>query len=165
MPEDRSAEWTIEQAVDPDVDVHVDDQRTEWVERRWLLPAASLGGMVGALMRYLVEQALPHQAAAWPMATFLTNATGCFLLGLLMAVLGSVGRRKALWRILLGVGVLGGYTTFSTYTVQAATLVERGTSPVAVVYLLMTIVAACASVLLGQVAGRVTVRVLRMEVR
>lgn len=165
MPDARPAEWTTDQAVDPDVDVHVDEQRTEWLKRRWLLPAASLGGMVGASTRYLVEQALPHQAEGWPMATFLTNVSGCFLLGLVMVALTSVGRRGTLWRVFLGVGVLGGYTTFSTYTVQAGTLIDRGMPVVAVAYLLVTVVAACAAVLLGLVAGRVTVRTLRTERR
>lgn len=141
-------------AVDPDVDVHVGTQRSEWRTRRWSLPAASVGGMVGAGLRFGVEQALPQQGTGWPIGTFLVNVSGCFLLAVLMASLHVAGREGSLWRVFLGVGVLGGYTTFSTYAVQAADQIRSDEPMLAVTYLLVTVVAAGTAVLLGLVVGR-----------
>lgn len=165
MPDGKPQGWPADRAVDPDVDLHVSEQRVEWLARRWVLPAASVGGMIGASMRYLVEQALPHDGTGWPMATFLTNVTGCFLLGALMALLTIAGRGGTLPRIFLGVGVLGGYTTFSTYAVQAGTLTDAAQPLVAVGYLLATVIAACTAVLLGMMAGRAVVHALVAEVK
>lgn len=114
--------------------------------------------MLGAVVRYVVEQALPHDVTGWPMGTFLTNVSGCFLLGVLMALLTVAGRGGTLLRIFLGVGVLGGYTTFSTYAVQASSLVDAGKPLVAVGYLFATVIAACTAALLGLTAGRMVVR-------
>lgn len=165
MPDAEPGGWTADRAVDPDVDLHVSEQRAEWRARRWVLPVASVGGMLGASMRYLVEAALPHDAAGWPMATFLTNVTGCFMLGALMALLTVGGSSGTLPRIFVGVGVLGGYTTFSTYAVQASTLMDAGEPLVAVGYLFATVIAACTAVMLGLMAGHVVVRALAEDMR
>jgi CrcB protein len=158
-----SAEWR-DQLVDPDVDLHVDEQRREWA-RPWVLPAASVGGAVGALLRYGVEQALPYRAGGWPTATMLTNVSGCLLIGLLMAVLLRTERHRSVWRILLGVGVLGGYTTFSTYAVQASSLIDTGEWVVSVGYMLATVVAACTAALLGLLIGRAVADVVGKDRR
>jgi CrcB protein len=155
---ERRDGWTADQAVDPDVDLHVREQRAEWRTRRWALPAASAGGMLGAVSRYALEQALPPSAGGWPSATFAANVSGCFLLALVMAVLVGTGRHGSLWRVFLGVGVLGGYTTFSTYAVQAATLLRGRHEWLAVTYLFGTVIAAAAAVLLGLLLGRMAVR-------
>jgi CrcB protein len=165
VPDAQPRGWTADRAVDPDIDLHVSEQRAEWRAHRWVLPAASVGGLVGASARYLVEQALPHDGTGWPMATFLTNVTGCFLLGALMALLTVAGRGGTLLRIFLGVGVLGGYTTFSTYAVQAGSLMDAGAPLVAAGYLVASAVAACTAVLLGLLTGRVVVRPLVAEER
>lgn len=163
MSDAKPRGWTADLAVDPDIDLHVVEQRAEWRAHRWVLPAAAVGGLVGASARFLVEQAIPHDETGWPMATFLTNVSGCFLLGALMPVLTVVGRGATLARIFIGVGVLGGYTTFSTYAVQAGSLMDAGAPSVAVGYLVATAVAACTAVLLGLLTGRVVVRALLAE--
>lgn len=160
MPDQHSDDWSSDDAVDPDVDLHVGAQRSEWRTRRWALPAASVGGMIGAGFRFGVEQALPQQGVGWPTGTFLVNVSGCFLLAVLMAALGVAGREGSLWRVFLGVGVLGGYTTFSTYAVQAADQVRAGEPLLAVTYLFVTVAAAGTAVLLGLVAGRPAGRAL-----
>ncbi|MFE6647305.1 fluoride efflux transporter FluC, partial [Nocardioides sp. NPDC057772] len=99
-----------------------------------LLAPIAAGGALGSLARWGLATALPHSDAAWPWATFLTNISGCLLLGVLMAfVLGPWSRTRYL-RPFLGVGVLGGYTTFSTYEVE--TYVLGGPAPaLALLYL------------------------------
>jgi CrcB protein len=144
--------------VDPDVDLHVAGQRREWTRHRWLLPVVALGGMVGACARYALELAWASEPHQFPWATLLTNASGCLLIGLLMVQVVEVGRAHPLLRPFLGVGVLGGYTTFSTYAVQADALLREGEPALALAYLTCTVVVALVAVTGGVFAARVVVR-------
>ena len=74
--------------------------------------------MVGSLGRYAVGLGLPHDAGAWPWATFTVNLTGCLAMGLLVAYLVARPGVHRLARPFLGVGVLGGWTTFSAFAVD-----------------------------------------------
>jgi len=113
-----------------------------------VLAAISVGGVLGALVRYGLGVWFPH--ALW--TTLVINATGCLLIGVLMVVIEGA---HPLVRPFLGVGVLGGYTTFSTYVVD----VLRAGSPVtALVYLFGTLALAVAAVWTGTALTR---RVLR----
>ncbi|WP_367947923.1 CrcB family protein [Rathayibacter sp. VKM Ac-2858] len=91
-----------------------------------LLVAA--GGAVGTAARYGTALALPPLGAV-PVATIVVNLVGAFLLGLLLAGLArrgpDAGRRRTL-RLLLGTGVLGGFTTYSTFSLDTAALLEGG---------------------------------------
>jgi fluoride exporter len=87
------------------------------------------GGAIGAGARFLVGRAVG--ATAFPYATLAVNVLG----GLLMGVLaGLVARGDAPWRLFLGTGVLGGFTTFSTFALDAVTLAERGAPMSALLY-------------------------------
>lgn len=93
-----------------------------------------VGGAVGALVRAAVAEALPDAAGGWPTATMVANVSGALLLGL---VLGVVSRTAVVgwWvRPLVATGVLGGYTTFSTLSVQAFALVADGRALLAGAY-------------------------------
>jgi CrcB protein len=81
---------------------------------------------------------LPHRADEWPWATLLTNMSGCLLIGVLMVVIAERVRPHPLVRPLLGVGVLGGYTTFSTYAVDTVAAVQSGRVDLAVLYAVAT---------------------------
>lgn len=90
-----------------------------------LLALVFAGGTVGTAVRAILENRFAPAAGAWPWATFLINVSGAFMLGLLLAGLlrrgaDSGGRRTA--RLGLGTGVLGGYTTYSTFAVETAHL-------------------------------------------
>jgi CrcB protein len=89
---------------------------------RWVLPVISLGGVIGATARHALELAWPTQSGTLPWATLVTNTSGCLLIGMLMVQVVEVGRAHPLLRPFLGVGILGGYTTFSTYAVQSRDL-------------------------------------------
>jgi CrcB protein len=115
---------------------------------------AALGGALGALARWGVAELLPHPDDGWPWATLLVNLTGCLLMGVLLAVLGGRDREPAWARPLLGVGVLGGYTTYSAFGVEVVELVDVGRVLLAVGYVL-------ASVLGGALAVAAGVRLVR----
>ncbi|MFD4324949.1 fluoride efflux transporter FluC [Nocardioides sp. NPDC058538] len=121
-----------------------------------LLAPIAAGGALGSLARWGLTTVLPHGGDSWPWATFLTNVSGCLLLGVLMAfVLGPWSHTRYL-RPFLGVGVLGGYTTFSTYELE--TYVLAGHAPgIAMLYLLVSVVSGIAAAWLGLTLGRVIV--------
>ncbi len=156
MPPTRPEEGAVDsrQAVDPDVDLHVPRQRRELHAHRSVLPVIALGGMLGAAARHGLELAWPAGTGALPWATLLTNVSGCLLIGMLMVHVVEGGRAHPLLRPFVGVGVLGGYTTFSTYTVQTRDLLAGGHEIVALSYLLGTLAAAILAVVLGVVAAR-----------
>ena len=79
------------------------------------------GGGLGSLARYGIERAMPHGASAFPTATLLINVVGSFLLGALVVAVTEVWRVHPLVRPALGTGLLGGFTTFSTFAVETRT--------------------------------------------
>lgn len=113
-----------------------------------VLSVVALGGALGALARYAVSVAMPHSPGSFPWATFVVNATGCLLIGLLLGWHDG-SRRHALVRPFLAIGVLGGYTTFSTYAVDVETLFAAGRFGVAAGYLMSTLVVALLAVWAG----------------
>ncbi|MCP2341326.1 fluoride efflux transporter FluC [Actinomadura rupiterrae] len=136
--------------VDSDVELRVPEQRRELARAPWTtLGAISAGGMIGALARYGLGAAFPHDPGAFDWATFGINVSGCLLIGVLMVMITQVLRPHPLLRPFLGVGVLGGFTTFSTALVEVQKSVEDGSSGTALAYLAATLVAALAAVWTG----------------
>jgi CrcB protein len=135
--------------VDPDVDMRRPEQRRELRQRPSVLAAIAAGGALGAIARYGVGLALPHAPDGWPWSTLLINASGCLLIGVLMVLILEVWVAHRLVRPFLGVGVLGGYTTFSTYAVEAQQLIGAGRPGLALTYLAATVVVALLAVQVG----------------
>ncbi|MDI1296918.1 MAG: fluoride efflux transporter CrcB [bacterium] len=110
------------------------------------------GGAVGALLRYqlgrFAGQMLP--GASWPWGTFAANLIGGFAMGLLA---GWLARGSALSgepiRLLLGVGVLGGFTTFSSFSLETMLMIQRGEIVTAMGYALFSVIGAVAALALG----------------
>ena len=119
---------------------------------------AALGGALGALARWGVATAFPHDPGGWPWATLLVNLTGCLLLGVLLAVLLSRFPASTWARPFLAVGVLGGYTTFSTFAVEAVQLGEAGAWLTAGGYLLASVLGGMVCVVLGLIGARSVLR-------
>ncbi|CAM06397.1 CrcB protein [Saccharopolyspora erythraea NRRL 2338] len=115
-----------------------------------VLGAVALGGALGSLLRYGAGLAWPG-----PWSTLSVNVVGCFAIGVLMFVITEVVSTHRLVRPFLGVGVLGGFTTFSTYVADAVHLVVDHRPGLALVYLGATVVAALAAVVAGVVFARV----------
>lgn len=124
-----------------------------------MLAAVACGGALGAAARHAVTLAVaPGDAAGAgraPWATLTVNVTGCLLLGALMVLVLERGGVHRLLRPFLGVGVLGGFTTFSAYAVDAHQLLAAGRGSVALVYLVGTLVTALLAVEVAAAGARV----------
>jgi CrcB protein len=117
--------------------------------------AVALGGGIGSVARYLVTTAVPVDAGSFPWATFIINVTGCFALGLLMVFVLDVWPPRRYVRPFLGIGVLGGYTTFSTVMVEILKL----PSGLAWAYPLSSLFAGLAAVWCGMTLARLIARI------
>lgn len=106
-----------------------------------------LGGALGAGARYLVARAL-FAGSGFPYGTLSVNLLGGLAMGLLVGVLARTGAGEA-WRLFLGVGVLGGFTTFSTFSLDVVTLVERGQALPAIGYAALSVFGSLAALVLG----------------
>ena len=118
----------------------------------------ALGGALGALGRWALAGVLPSSPVGWPWATLLVNLTGCLLLGALLAALAARSPEPPWARPFLGVGVLGGYTTYSTFAVEVVRLAEDGSALAAAGYVLVSVVGGIAAVVLGTSVVRQPVR-------
>jgi CrcB protein len=123
-----------------------------------VLGAVAAGGALGALARWGVAEAVPHSSGSFPWATLLTNVLGCFLIGVLMVVVIERLPEQRLVRPFLGTGILGGFTTISTYAVDTRTLLAADRPALAAAYLVGTLVVGLLAVVLGL---RLTERVVR----
>jgi CrcB protein len=116
--------------------------------------AAALGGALGALARWGVAEGLPHLPDGWPWSTLLVNLTGCLLLGLLISAVFARRPDHRWLRPFLGTGVLGGYTTFSTFAVDAVRLADAGAWAGAVGYALASVIGGVLAAATGVRLGR-----------
>jgi CrcB protein len=123
-----------------------------------VLGVISVGGVVGAEARYALSVAWPQRAGEFPWATFAANVGGCLLIGVLMVLVTEVWTGSRLLRPFLGVGVLGGFTTFSTYAVDVQRLMAGGNARTGLLYLAGTVLAALAAAYLGAVVARPAAR-------
>jgi len=121
-----------------------------------LLVAA--GGAFGSWLRYMTGRLTiavlgPIRASGFPWATLTVNVVGSFAMGLLAGWLARQGSASGFWgegwRLLLGVGVLGGFTTFSSFSLEFALLVERGTIGQGMGYVAVSLAAGFAGLFAG----------------
>jgi CrcB protein len=111
-----------------------------------LVAAVAVGGACGALLRWWLGELAPD-GSGFPWTTFAINVSGSFALAALPAL--AVVRRSPLLTVGLGTGVLGGYTTLSTYSEQARALLDDGHVAIAASYLLGTLAACVVAVALA----------------
>jgi CrcB protein len=126
-------------------------------DRGRVLAVISLGGVLGSLGRYGLGLAFPTPHG-FPLTTFAINVGGCLLMGVLMVYVNRRCANRPLVRPFLGVGVLGGFTTFSTYEVDTVRLINAHEAGVALAYLAGTLVAAIIAVYIGDALGNRLVR-------
>jgi fluoride exporter len=119
----------------------------------WTLLQVALGGAIGAVMRYLTAVGAARLVGTgFPWGTLAANVIGCFLMGLLFAILVERGLMR--YAPFLLAGILGGFTTFSTYSLDAFLMWERGDHAAAGVYVVTTVILSLMALLAGLVAVR-----------
>lgn len=119
-----------------------------------VVAVVALGGALGATARYALSLHWPTPPGGFPWATFWTNVVGCAVIGVFMVVITDVWAAHRLVRPFFGTGVLGGFTTFSTYAVDIRKLVDHGRPGTGLAYLAATLLAALTAVWLASTAAR-----------
>src|SRR5690606_30413485 len=117
----------------------------------------ALGGGAGALLRYQAGRLMTHWLGpnmTFPWPTFVVNVTGSLAMGLLAGYLARHGQGGEHWRLLLGVGLLGGYTTFCSFSLEAMLLIERHQFAPAFGYAAGSMLAGVAALWVGLVTMR-----------
>ncbi|MFJ2029262.1 fluoride efflux transporter FluC [Streptosporangium sp. NPDC087985] len=140
--------------IDPGAGLRAGLRRIPWAT----LGAISAGGVLGALARHGLVVAFPHPAGGFAWATFGVNVAGCLLIGVLMVLVTETWRVHRLVRPFLGVGLLGGFTTFSTYVTDITGTAAAGAPGTALLYLAATVIAALAAVYAGTSLTRAIIR-------
>lgn len=112
------------------------------------------GGAIGAGLRYGLSRALPFAGDGWPWATFVVNVLGGLAMGVLAAwVLRGDNSAESL-RLFVGVGVLGGFTTFSAFSLEMIQMVERGQMSLAASYALVSVLLALGALFAGMTVAK-----------
>jgi CrcB protein len=112
-----------------------------------------LGGAVGSLARFLTASSvMSRYVGRLPMGTVVVNVTGCFLIGLIMRVLQQRGMHDH-WRLLLVVGLLGGYTTFSSFEYETFIATRQGFAWIGLLNIVLSVVLGYIAVWLGSVVA------------
>lgn len=112
----------------------------------------ALGGAIGATARYAVYRAISTHGPGFPIATGVVNVLGSFLMGLLAAFIAH--RWHDHYAPLLLTGVLGGFTTFSAFSLDALTLWDRGQAAGALLYVVASVLLSLVAVVAGLALGR-----------
>lgn len=106
------------------------------------MPLVFLGGVLGSSLRYLIDLAIP-EPANFPLGILIVNLTGAFALALLIELLAHsqfASKRQQQLRLLLGTGLLGGFTTFSAVALDGAALISTGEATPALIYLALSLI-------------------------
>ncbi|MGA5452001.1 fluoride efflux transporter CrcB [Streptomyces umbrinus] len=149
------AAQAVDEPTDPDVDLRVPAQRQQsWRAQGPIVTVVALGGGIGAAARYGASLFWPVASGGFPWTTLCVNTVGCAVIGVFMVIISDVCAAHRLVRPFFGTGVLGGFTTFSTYAVDIERLVNAGGARSALAYLAATLLAALAAVWLAVTATR-----------
>ena len=121
----------------------------------------ALGGAIGALLRYQTGRWMTHlfgpQAmTAFPWATLTVNILGSLAMGLLAGWLTRSGQGGEPWRLFAGVGVLGGFTTFSAFSLELFLLIDRHQGALAFTYAAISILAGLSALFIGMIVMRLS---------
>lgn len=120
---------------------------------RGLLAVIAAGGAIGSVGRYAVGLALPHGVGGFPWPTFVVNVTGSFAMGVLVVWVLTMTDPHPWLRPFLGVGVLGGWTTFSSYALDWHALETGGHGRLAAAYVIGSLVLGLLAVGFGVTLG------------
>ena len=114
-----------------------------------------LGGFVGAVSRYMVALWIGQRwGRIFPLGTFVINVSGSFLIGLFMTLMSERFIENPQWRLLLVVGFLGAYTTFSTFEYETGALLKDGEWAFAMLNIVLSVVVGFIALKLGEIIAR-----------
>ena len=119
----------------------------------------ALGGAIGSVLRYQAGRLLTHLlgpavVTAFPWATLTVNVLGSLVMGLLAGALARYGGAGEHWRLFVGVGILGGFTTFSSFSLELMLLIERGQPAQAFIYGAVSLLAGLSALYIGLITMR-----------
>lgn len=113
------------------------------------------GGAIGSALRYHAGRAaLAVLGAGWPFGTLFVNIAGGLVMGLFAGWLALRGQGSEPLRVFFAVGVLGGFTTFSSFSLETMLMIERGEVASALLYILLSVVASIGALALGLTLSR-----------
>lgn len=130
-----------------------------------MLVVIAAGGALGSAARWAVGEGLPPGRGDFPWGTLLVNASGALLLGLLMVLVLEMWPPTRYLRPFLATGALGGFTTFSAYTLETRDLLAGGHVATAALYVLGTVALGLAATWAGIAGGRASVAAGRRRAR
>ena len=114
-----------------------------------------IGGFVGAVARYGIAGWIGQRwGRSFPLGTFVINVSGSFLIGLLMTLMAERFTENPQWRLLLVVGFLGAYTTFSTFEYETGALLKDGEWLFAGLNVILSVIVGFAALKLGEVMAK-----------
>ncbi len=116
--------------------------------------AIFLGGALGSLLRVWITHTIAPPVASWPWATFIINASGCFLLALVATGVRELEPESPHWHPLVGTGFCGAYTTFSTMQLELLQMLDHGRYGLALGYGLASVLAGYLAILAGSALVR-----------
>jgi len=111
-----------------------------------------IGGGIGAILRYLIS-VVPLKVS-FPVQTFVTNVLGAILIGVVVEMVAGKEISEN-WNLFLKVGICGGFTTFSTFSLETYNLIEKGNSWIALGYAVLSVVLSVVGVFIGRGIVRV----------
>ena len=119
----------------------------------------ALGGAIGSLLRYQVGRLMTHlmgvqAVTTFPWATLTVNVVGSLAMGLLAGALARFGQGGEHWRLFVGVGVLGGFTTFSAFSLELFMLIDRHQGALAFTYAAVSVLAGLSAMFIGVILMR-----------
>jgi len=114
-----------------------------------------IGGFFGAITRYGVALWIgQHWGRSFPLGTFVINVSGSFLIGLLMSLFTERFMVNPQWRLMLVVGFLGAYTTFSTFEYETGALIKDGEWLISLLNVVLSVIAGFVALKLGEVIAK-----------
>ena len=116
--------------------------------------AVGAGSFIGGVARYLISLAMKGIGKGFPWATLTVNLFGCLLIGLLWGLLSRNATESTFWGLFLTVGLCGGFTTFSTFSKEALTMLQAGQMGGFATYVVVSVLAGIALTALGYYATR-----------